>query len=407
MLIIDLEGEHQFMDSPLVVSPNDKTVICNGQITFRNSEQGIVFHPTKPGTPVRVSMLALRDLDIVNPNGPCIEIQGGGKETTIDNVRVTGKGGLHATAWDGGSIQRLYAFDCHDYGVRIDRMHAAEVHVIARQTRGGPGLIVNEMRGCTGSIYSESNGQLGAEFTDCENSELMLHFENNQREISGTIDWRSLGHTFQQVKFTRCDGMTLDGYWGLETGQWIGNPHGTIFDNELVASNVQTLVPPKWDLFWPDPAHRPSVTIHGPDAKVLYPAGCFNHANQNRQKSQRWHLWGVGDELPANTRLRCWVHVDMPANIRDDLMEFHNEAQQNGLGTLGFGGFNYPATFHDKAYVTLHPWNGEKQPAAIASTWTKQATPCYPNYQPCVGIASWNNPAFEASYRFGISVIYN
>ena len=405
--IVDLEGQRRTYDSPLVVANNKSTLICNGTLEFKGCD-GIQFQPTKPTNPVRVSMLSLRDLDIVAPDGVGLTINGGGKETTVDNVRVTAKTGVKLSGWDGGSVQNLYCFDCANEGLVINRLHAAQLHATVRQA-GGIGVRATALRGVQGSIYSESNGLDGVEFENCDECDLTLHLENNNRSINGVLSWESMGHRFRQMTAARCTNLRLSGYWGQLTGQWVAEDAATaenLVIHELSdsrANNCGLLLPEwDWDQFWTHQKYVPIVRLAGRSCVVAFPCGCFDHANQNRAKYwlQRWMLSTF--RCKRNELVRVQVNVGITNDVCNELGQLHDNGDENGLGTIGFLGFSYQPTASEKGWTTLHAWNGDKVPAAITKTWVRENSPVSICYQPCVGIASWDNPEFEVEYRFWI-----
>ena len=100
--------------------------------------------------------------------------------------------------------------------------------------------------------------------------------------------------------------------------------------------------------------------------------------------------------------VRVQVNVGITKDIEQELCQLHDNGAENGLGTIGFLGFSYQPTVSEKGWTTLHAWNGDKFPAAITKTWVRENSPVSICYQPCMGIASWDNPEFEAEYRFWI-----
>ena len=133
----------------------------------------------KPNYPANYSDHNVRlRLSSVTVEGGTVEIEGGGKFTTIRELRCTGAPlGLSVRYFDGGALDDVYCYEC-EVGAKFSDCSLLQLNRFTVRQCKSDGLICERVGSVHGQLYLEANGGLQLVASDCWRWSPMLWLED-------------------------------------------------------------------------------------------------------------------------------------------------------------------------------------------------------------------------------------
>ena len=281
-----------------------------------------VFELSRNGTENNLTVASARytiwEMDLISLHGSGIHFNLLGKNVVIHRliVKSAGKGilnenpeddfdtssyGVKFTNIDGIEIGFIYAKECVQHGIIMDRVHIGNGHIVSRENNGR-GILARGVRGGEFVWYCEGNDLEGFYLSDSRNVDIKFWLEANGRRI-GTIS--------NQAMVRRCTSINFNGMGGCEeytmcnwdsgsaaTCNVNGNPpFGSVVESEIKRYgqpevSIETLVKlhgpsyifqteHNWKAKWANPTFRPTAILNSTNQEILLdiPQDCFGNSN--------------------------------------------------------------------------------------------------------------------------------